>query len=199
MPPAAGSASTAIAASALRSPAASAAPSKRAGSVSQRCRTLACKPFLPCRVRNCSRKCASLLTTAECTAARKPSRFWPGKSGGPGRSMPRLNCPASRAVSASATAGLPIIGHACREHVPQGGRQFTTTVLFHRKENITECCDGFCGRIGRNHGRCSRSPSVPEKSSPNSLDGPVRNGRPRSFLDRFFQHCVVSSSTRACS
>ena len=147
MPPAVGSASTASAPSALRSSAASAARSQRAVSVSPRCRTLACKPFWPCRVSNCFGKCASLLMTAESTAAPKPSRFWPGKSGGPGHSMPWLNCPAPRAFWASATAGLPITGHACRERVPQVGRQFTTVVFLNRKQKINEYCAGFFGLI----------------------------------------------------
>jgi hypothetical protein len=117
MPSAVGFSSTAIAPSALRSPAASAARWKSAASVSPLCRTRACKPFSRCRRKSCFGKRELPRPAAKCTVAPKPSFFSPGKSGGPGRSMPRRNCPAASAFSAPSTAGLPITGPACLDPV----------------------------------------------------------------------------------
>lgn len=85
---------------------------------SRLCRTLACKPFLPCRPRICSGKCASPRPTAKFTAAPKPSSISQGKSGGPGLRTWQPSCPASRAFSTLATAGLPITRRARLDCVP---------------------------------------------------------------------------------
>jgi len=116
-PSVAGSSSTATARSAPRSPSASDARSNRAASASPPCRTRACKHYSPCRPPSFCARCAWPRRKGLCTAAPRLSYFLPGKSGGPGRFMPRQECPASRVSSPQAIAGLPITGPAPLECV----------------------------------------------------------------------------------